>query len=102
MVYEFRLKTGFYETKLYSLNIHNKQIRMIPACADNKNKIITVSDNDLISVKVTERKSLEIEIQTKDNLYSGVILGVSASGILDVLKKELHKEVLYEGGRRNG
>mgnify|MGYP000626486789 CR=1 FL=1 len=98
MVYEIRLKTGFYETKLYNLSIKDQRIAIL----NNEEEIIVIDDDDLLCVSVTERNNIEIEIQTKTKVYSGTIAAASASRLLDDLKRELNKKILYEGGKFNG
>ncbi len=100
MIYEFRLKTGFFETKLYNLSIKDQRITIL----DNEEELIVIDDDDLLCVSVTEKNHIEIEIQTKTNVYSGTIstAAASASRLLDDLKEKLNKKILYEGGKLDG
>ncbi len=72
MVCNFKLKTGFFETKKCTLLVSNKAISVFYD-DDYDDKGLTIMDNDLLSISAIVRNndSTEIRIHTLDNIYTG-------------------------------
>ena len=72
MVCNFKLKTGFFETKKCTLFVRDKAISVF---YDNEcdDKGLTIMDNDLLSISAIVRSNdtTEIRIHTLDNIYTG-------------------------------
>lgn len=99
MVYEIRLKAGFFETRLYTLEVTHRQIKLTPV---NSGDVITIKDKALIAVTILNIRHPEIEIQTITQTYFGNFTGnPDLAEICRLLKKELSKKIIYEGGFKN-
>jgi len=99
LCFEFRLKTGFFETKTFDLLISKGKLMLSPA--ESKEQVITIPEKDILNITLKNMKSLEIEIQTWDKIYQGII-GNKADyeELLRQLKENINKKILceYEGG----
>jgi len=97
--FEFRLKTGFFETKVFDLLISKGKLVLSPI--ETRDQVITIQEKDILNITLKNGKSLEIEIQTWDKIYQGVI-GNKADyeELLRQLKGNINKKILceYEGG----
>lgn len=101
MIYEIRLRTGFFETTSYTFMIKKNQIVLSPLSADGKTKDITICDASIVSVLLRKKKNPELEIQTKDKVYLGTLgTKIDLSQVFQVLKKELNTKIIYEGGSK--
>lgn len=99
LCFEFRLKTGFFETKTFDLLISKGKLILSPA--ESKEQVITIPEKDILNITLKNMKSLEIEIQAWDKIYQGII-GNKADyeELLRQLKENINKKILceYEGG----
>ena len=66
-----RMKTGFFEKTPYRLEVVEKGLHLIPVHADRADRIV-LDQKDILSVTLTERKSPELEIQTRSAVYAGI------------------------------
>jgi hypothetical protein len=97
--FEFRLKTGFFETKLIDLLISKGKLMLSPSEAEDQ--VITISEKDILNITLKNVKSLEIEIQTWDKIYQGVFIDkADYEELLKKLKENINKKIVfeYEGG----
>ena len=72
MVCNFKLKTGFFETKKCTLLVRDKAISVFYD-NDYDDKGLIIMDNDLLSISAIVRNNdtTEIRIHTLDNIYTG-------------------------------
>ena len=97
--FEFRLKTGFFETKPFDLLISKGKLILSPSEAEDQ--VITISEKDILNITLKNVKSLEIEIQTWDKIYQGVFIDkADYEELLKKLKENINKKIFfeYEGG----
>jgi len=97
--FEFRLKTGFFETKPFDLLISKGKLILSPSEAEDQ--VITISEKDILNITLKNVKSLEIEIQTWDKIYQGVFDNKAEyEKLLGDLKENINKKIVceYEGG----
>ena len=93
--FEFRLKTGFFETKLFALLIRKAKLVLSPT--ESAEQTITVAEKDIRGITLKNKKSLEIEIQTEDMIYQGVFSNkADFKKILEQLKENLDVKIECE------
>lgn len=100
MGFKFRMKTGFYETKMYDLLISKGKLILSPKESDDR--LITIPEESILNItlKKTE-KSFEMEIQTYEKSYQGLLVNkTDYELLLEQLKENISKKILceYEGG----
>lgn len=101
MVLEFRLKTGFFETKSCYLEICDGVLRVLSREQDGP--ILTIPEEEIESVTLRDQNPPHIEIQTRDETYAGVFDEGAYEPLLEQLKRNLHKKIVceYERGNKN-
>jgi hypothetical protein len=67
-----RLKTGFFERTPYRLENVEKGLLLIPIKAGGGERIV-INGNDILSVTLAEQRYPELEIQTRDAVYAGIL-----------------------------
>ena len=95
-----RMKTGFFEKTPYRLEAVEKGLRLTPVNADSAERIV-LEQEDILSVTLTERKSPELEIQTRDTVYAGTLEeGYPFSEAVSYLNENLNVKITceYKGG----
>lgn len=96
MQYGIKMKTGFYETTRYALSAFEGGIQLRPSEDKTKN-IIHVLEDDLIAITLTRKKNPEIEIKTRNQMFTGTF--TEKLDLFDVhheLKKYISTKVVYE------
>lgn len=96
---EVRLKTGFFKTIPYRLDVKNKRLNFLPLDLGIGAKI-TIREVDILSVTLQEG-FFQFEIATDISLYRGVFASNSDwTQVVHFLKKELSVKTVceYEGG----
>ena len=99
MEYELRLKTGFFETKFYALQISKGKFRLLPKISGDKE--ILLSEKDISALLLKKGEALEIEINALEQSYEGTITDKeNYNDLLSELKANLNIKILceYEGG----
>ena len=97
MGFEFRIKTGFFETKPFDLLIGKGKLILSPT--EPEDQVIIIKEEDILSITLKNVKSLEIEIQTWDKLYQGVLSRkVDYEKLLSELKENINKKIICEYG----
>ena len=101
MVFSIRLRTGFYETKPYALSVGKGVLDLVPK---ETGETLSLSDHQLLSVSLSKKKFVELEIQTSERLYLGVLCDQSDfeavfTSLKENLRTKIHCESEYEGGR---
>jgi len=98
--YEFRMKTGFFETKTYALLVHKGELVLSPKEIDDG--LITIPEESILSITIKKsHKSLEMEIQTDEKLYHGQLDNkTDYEKLINQIKESINKKILceYEGG----
>ena len=90
--FEFRLKTGFFETKPFDLLISKGKLILSPSEAEDQ--VITISEKDILNITLKNVKSLEIEIQTWDKIYQGIFDNKDDyEKLLGQLKENINKKI---------
>lgn len=97
MGFEIKLKTGFFETKEYDLLISKN--KLILSSAEGEDQVITIFDKDIIAVSLKNEKLAEIEINTWDRIYRGVLCSKPEfEDLLRMLKENLNRKIICEFG----
>lgn len=98
--YEFRIKTGFFETKTYDLLVHKGELIFSPKEIDDG--ILTIPEESILSIALKKKqKSLEMEIQTDEKIYQGLLDNKTEyEKFIYQIKENINKKILceYEGG----
>lgn len=71
LIFNVRLKTGYFKTELYEMVIDKNHISLKPK--DDGIKLMTINLHDLVAVSITGKIHPEIEIQTTKNTYYGIM-----------------------------
>ena len=98
-----RIKTGFFEMKPYRLKAEKRSLLLIPL-QEGGNGVIVLAEGDILSVTLTEGRLPELEIQTRNELYSGVLEeSCSLAEVINYLKEHLSINITceYKGGERH-
>jgi|GEM_PF-508799 len=98
-----RMKTGFFETTPYRLKAGEAGLLLVPMGAGDAKRIV-LAEQDILAVTLTERRLPELEIQTRDALYTGVLEpGYPFADAVRYLKGRLHAKIIceYLGGEKN-
>lgn len=96
---EFRLKTGFFETKKLALRICRGKLILLPA--EGEGQAIVIPEQEIRAIRLTNERFFEVEIQTQDNTYQGIVHNQAESEmLLQALKEKIKKRIIceYEGG----
>ena len=99
MIYDVRLRTGFFETALYHMTIHSRQILFSPTRTDMKGESIAVPEEDILSVCISSRKRPGLEVQTPARRYSGIFAASdpNLNSLLLELRNKIDCNITYEG-----
>lgn len=103
MICEIKLKTGFFKTKAYYLNIASKQLILSPKEALDKDEI-DLTHQELISITVTKkaRKITQLEIQTQERPYTGTFApNTDTEEVFSILNREFDGIIKIESGGVN-
>ena len=95
-----RMKTGFFEKTPYRLEAAEKGLLLTPVKADGTERIV-LKQEDILSVTLIERKSPELEIQTRGAVYAGILEGGCSFGeTVSYLNENLNVKITceYKGG----
>jgi len=95
-----RIKTGFFEIKPYRLKAEEGSLLLVPL-QESGGDAIVLTEGDILSVTLTEGRLPELEIQTRNELYSGILEeSCSLEEVINYLKKSLNINITceYKGG----
>jgi hypothetical protein len=96
MVYEIKLKTGFFETTLYKLSISEGLLVFSPVISRN-NKEFSISDEHLVSIEITDKKHTEMEIKTLNEFLTCIFSEKpDISKLIIVLTDNFNKKISYK------
>ena len=97
--FEFRLKTGFFETKTFDLIVSKGKLILYPV--ESEDQVIIIPEKEILNITLKNEKSLEIEIQTWDKIYQGLFDSkTDYEKLLKQLTENINKKIVceYEGG----
>jgi len=98
-----RIKTGFFELRPFRLKAEEGNLLLLPLQVEDKGRIV-LAEGDILSVTLTEGRHPELEIQTQEALYSGVLEeGCSLAEVVNYLKEYLNINITceYKGGEKH-
>ena len=98
-----RIKTGFFETKPYRLRAEEGSLSLIPL-QEGGEGIIVLSEGDILSVTLTDGRLPGLEIQVRNELYSGILEeSCSLAEVISYLKESLNINITceYKGGEKH-
>jgi len=92
MRFELRMKTGFFETKTYSLFVGCEMLLL----SESGGRTTAIPEKEIIAITLDE-KAAQIEIQTADRTYLGLLSSKSDSEpLFEALKGSLNTKITYE------
>jgi len=97
---DIRMKTGFFETKKYELLISSD--RLVLSSKETENDSIIILVNNIISITLKNKKSPELEIQTREEIFQGNLTEkTDFEKLINSLKESLSVKIVceYEGGK---
>lgn len=95
-----RIKTGFFEMNQYLLRAKDGSLLLYPL-REGAGEPIVFTAGDIVSVTLTDGRLHELEIQTHNELYSGILEeSCSLAEVINYLKKYLNINITceYKGG----
>jgi len=95
-----RIKTGFFKVKPYRLKADVGSLSLVPL-QEGGEGIIVFSEGDILSVTLTEGRLPGLEIQTRNELYSGTLdERCSLAEVINYLNEYLNINITceYRGG----
>lgn len=99
MDFEFRMKTGFFETKMYYLHINKGKLIFSPRESDDQ--LIAIPDGDISNIALKKsNKTFEMEIQTCEKIYQGLLDNkIDHEKFISQIKENINKKIIceYEG-----
>lgn len=98
-----QLKTGFFEKRPYRLKAEDGSISLIPI-KESGAEVIFISEGSILSVTLMEGRLPELEIQTRNEMYTCIINGsCSIAEAIKYLKEYLNINITceYKGGEKN-
>lgn len=100
MDFEFRMKTGFFETKNYYLHISKGKLIFSPKESDDN--LIVIPDENILNITFKiSKKSFEMEVQTYETTYEGLLDNkIDYEKFIKQIKENINKKIIceYEGG----
>jgi len=102
VIFNIRMKTGFFETKTYELWIGKD--RLVLSSKESESDNIPIPDKNIISITLKNEKAPEIEIQTRNKIYQGTLLERDDfEKLVGFLKENLNVKIIceYEGGKEH-
>ena len=94
MCFGIKLKSGFFKTQRYMLEISKNRIILTPGEKEGSSKQIVISDSDLVAVEMVEKDSnkVELEFNTKNGIYTGTLdIDVNIDNFIATFSRELGK-----------
>lgn len=94
MVYKIRLKTGFYETTPYDMNIEPG--RLVLSSADDNHGKVWIDEATLRSFTLIDKKLPELEIQTLSTVYRAALKEEeNLEDLFLLLKQHFNRPIIY-------
>ena len=101
MLFDIRMKTGFFETQEYEMLIDKD--RLVLSSKEVESDVTIIPDKNIISISLKDETFPEIEIQTWEKIYQVNLLNkADFENLLDLMKENLNTKIIceYEGGKR--
>ena len=98
-----RIMSFFFVFLPYRLKAEGGSLSLIPLQEGDEGPIV-LSEGDILSVTLTEGRLPELEIQTRNELYSGILEeGCSLAEVINYLKESLNINITceYKGGEKH-
>lgn len=96
MSYEIKLRTGFFESSLFSLSVSPGLIQFIPIESTDKSSII-INEKDLVAITLLKNKTGEIDIETYNQILTGTFTKkIDLKKVVKDFKKNINKKIYYE------
>ncbi|MEA5094041.1 MAG: hypothetical protein VB128_03700 [Sedimentibacter saalensis] len=96
MIYDVKLKTGFFEKTLYKLFISENLIVLSPVILGS-NKEFSITSEHLVSIEIINIKHTEIEIKTLNESLTCILSKkTDISKLITVLKENFNKKISYK------
>lgn len=98
-----RIKTGFFEMKPYCLRAEEERLLLFPL-QDGPGETIVLTERDILTVTLTDGRHPQLEIQTRKELYSGILEeSCSLAEVINYLKEHLKINIIceYKGGEKH-
>jgi hypothetical protein len=100
MGYPIKLKTGFFETCCYNLEIRDEDLLFRPQ-SEELIPALQISFSDLLEFSISEGAHPELEVITKCSLYTCVFDGpVSIPSLAEELHVKSRKQIRIEEERK--
>lgn len=100
MDFEFRMKTGFFETKM--LDLHISKDKLIFSSKESNNQLIVIPEENILTITMKKsKKSFEMEVQTYETTYEGLLDNkIDYEKFIKQIKENINKKIIceYEGG----
>lgn len=100
MIFEFRMKTGFFETKM--LDLHISKDKLIFSSKESNNQLIVIPEENILTITMKKsKKSFEMEVQTYETTYEGLLDNkIDYEKFIKQIKENINKKIIceYEGG----
>ena len=74
MPYKIKIKTGFYKTTIFNLSMLPEFIYLIPSEEEIHERIKIIRD-DIIVITLIKKKQPLLEIQTMNQIFTGIFCG---------------------------
>jgi hypothetical protein len=90
-----RLKTGFFETKNYWIEIKKNQLCFLP---ENQGEgILQFDEKEILTVTLKDFHIAELELQTSESIYIGIFSNrIDLAEALELMKGTLATKIIYE------
>ncbi|MDD4844223.1 MAG: hypothetical protein PHU31_07820 [Anaerotignum sp.] len=96
-----RIKTGFFETTTFRLEIGEKELQLVPIKPEETAEIVLEKDN-IHSVTLREKRLAELGIQTRNMLYWGIFeKDIPFEQVVSYFRENLNIPILCEYEGRN-
>lgn len=100
MIFEFRMRIGFFETKM--LDLHISKDKLIFSSKESNDQLIVIPNDNILAITMKiSKKSLEMEIQTYEKIYQGLLDNkIDYENFINEIKENINKKIIceYEGG----
>ncbi len=90
------MKTGFFETKVYDLFIQKGEL--VLSLKESEDRLITIPEKSILNITLKKnKKSFEMEIQTYERIYHGLLDNkTNYEKFISEMKENINKKILCE------
>lgn len=94
------MRTGFFETRM--LDLHISKDKLIFSSKESNDHLIVIPEENILTITMKKsKKSLEMEIQTYEKIYQGLLNNkIDYEKFINQIKENINKKIIceYEGG----